>query len=253
MRAYRGGRPCPFACVHWARRSPVLPPCCSPAAPRSSSRSAASSEPPPAQAAAAPLPASIPAADLVGRWGLAAYHKEEDRGAHRNRGARPVPAALQYRPRPARRRHHASPRPGAADRTQPERRAGRQELHRPRRRARRAARATARSCRSTAACWSRASPIRKSPAATAPASMCAAPPRSRPRARAPRRASRSGSSVKMTLRRHGRRHGAEPRDDEHDRDAERDFAERVHVNSRQSAAPPSLTLRPQGRASMSAD
>jgi hypothetical protein len=25
------------------------------------------------------LPASIPAADLVGRWGLAAYHKEEDR------------------------------------------------------------------------------------------------------------------------------------------------------------------------------
>jgi hypothetical protein len=39
-----------------------------------------SSEPPPAQATAAPLPASIPAADLVGRWGLAAYHKEEDRG-----------------------------------------------------------------------------------------------------------------------------------------------------------------------------
>ncbi len=29
--------------------------------------------------AAAPLPASIPAQDLVGRWGLAAYHKEEDR------------------------------------------------------------------------------------------------------------------------------------------------------------------------------
>jgi hypothetical protein len=28
---------------------------------------------------AAPLPASIPAQDLVGRWGLAAYHKEEDR------------------------------------------------------------------------------------------------------------------------------------------------------------------------------
>jgi len=27
----------------------------------------------------APLPASIPAQDLVGRWGLAAYHKEEDR------------------------------------------------------------------------------------------------------------------------------------------------------------------------------
>src|SRR3954452_3400230 len=33
-------------------------------------------EPPPA---AAPLPASIPAQDLVGRWGLAAYHKDEDR------------------------------------------------------------------------------------------------------------------------------------------------------------------------------
>jgi hypothetical protein len=29
--------------------------------------------------AAAPLPASIPAQDLVGRWGLAAYHKDEDR------------------------------------------------------------------------------------------------------------------------------------------------------------------------------
>lgn len=39
-----------------------------------------SSEPPPVQTSASPLPASIPAADLVGRWGLAAYHKEEDRG-----------------------------------------------------------------------------------------------------------------------------------------------------------------------------
>ena len=29
--------------------------------------------------AAGPLPASIPAQDLVGRWGLAAYHKDEDR------------------------------------------------------------------------------------------------------------------------------------------------------------------------------
>ena len=29
--------------------------------------------------ASAPLPASIPAQDLVGRWGLAAYHKEDDR------------------------------------------------------------------------------------------------------------------------------------------------------------------------------
>ena len=37
------------------------------------------SEPPPAQPAATLLPASIPAADLVGRWGLAAYHKDEDR------------------------------------------------------------------------------------------------------------------------------------------------------------------------------
>jgi len=33
-------------------------------------------EPPPV---AAPLPASIPAQDLVGRWGLAAYHNEADR------------------------------------------------------------------------------------------------------------------------------------------------------------------------------
>jgi hypothetical protein len=38
-----------------------------------------SPEPQPAPMAAAPLPASIPAQDLVGRWGLAAYHKEDDR------------------------------------------------------------------------------------------------------------------------------------------------------------------------------
>jgi len=39
------------------------------------------SEPPPAaQPTGQLLPASIPAADLVGRWGLAAYHKDEDRG-----------------------------------------------------------------------------------------------------------------------------------------------------------------------------
>jgi hypothetical protein len=38
-----------------------------------------SPEPQPAPVAAAPLPASIPAQDLVGRWGLAAYHKDEDR------------------------------------------------------------------------------------------------------------------------------------------------------------------------------
>lgn len=39
-----------------------------------------SSDPQPAPVGAAPLPASIPAQDLVGRWGLAAYHKDEDRG-----------------------------------------------------------------------------------------------------------------------------------------------------------------------------
>jgi hypothetical protein len=41
-----------------------------------------SAEPPPAAAPAAGplLPSSIPAQDLVGHWGLAAYHKEEDRG-----------------------------------------------------------------------------------------------------------------------------------------------------------------------------
>ena len=38
-----------------------------------------SPDPAPAAQSAAPLPASIPAADLVGRWGLAAYHKEDDR------------------------------------------------------------------------------------------------------------------------------------------------------------------------------
>src|ERR1041384_4613859 len=39
-----------------------------------------SPEPQPAPLAGPALPASIPAQDLVGRWGLAAYHKEEDRG-----------------------------------------------------------------------------------------------------------------------------------------------------------------------------
>jgi hypothetical protein len=34
---------------------------------------------PPPPSGGAPLPASIPAQDLVGRWGLAAYHKDEDR------------------------------------------------------------------------------------------------------------------------------------------------------------------------------
>jgi hypothetical protein len=37
------------------------------------------SEPVAVQPTSAPLPASIPAQDLVGRWGLAAYHKEDDR------------------------------------------------------------------------------------------------------------------------------------------------------------------------------
>jgi len=37
-------------------------------------------EPTPVSVSGPALPANIPAADLVGRWGLAAYHKEEDRG-----------------------------------------------------------------------------------------------------------------------------------------------------------------------------
>jgi hypothetical protein len=45
-----------------------------------SSMSVSSSpEPVAVQSTSAPLPASIPAQDLVGRWGLAAYHKEDDR------------------------------------------------------------------------------------------------------------------------------------------------------------------------------
>ena len=39
-----------------------------------------SPEPQPASISGPALPASIPAQDLVGRWGLAAYHKDEDRG-----------------------------------------------------------------------------------------------------------------------------------------------------------------------------
>jgi hypothetical protein len=38
-----------------------------------------SPEPVAVQPTSAPLPASIPAQDLVGRWGLAAFHKDEDR------------------------------------------------------------------------------------------------------------------------------------------------------------------------------
>ena len=37
------------------------------------------------QAAPVPtLPPAFPPQDIVGRWGLAAYHKEEDRAAHRS-------------------------------------------------------------------------------------------------------------------------------------------------------------------------
>jgi hypothetical protein len=38
-----------------------------------------SEAPPPAPAVAESLPPSFPPQDMVGRWGLAAYHKEEDR------------------------------------------------------------------------------------------------------------------------------------------------------------------------------
>ena len=41
--------------------------------------SSSSSPPPPDPPQAAEMPASIRAADIVGRWGLAAYHKPEDR------------------------------------------------------------------------------------------------------------------------------------------------------------------------------
>ena len=120
---------------------------------------------------------------------------------HRNCGARPMPPALQYRPRPARRHDHASCRPGATDRAQPQGRSrtarttsGLAEEPAP------AASATAKSSRSTAACWSRASSIPKSLAATAPASMCVAAPR---RSRARRAQRSSGTWVHLRPNRDG--------------------------------------------------
>ena len=88
---------------------------------------ASEAAPPPA---GAPLPASIPAQDLVGRWGLAAYHKDEDR-------ARTEAAARGQCRQP----YNISRGPGGGvimhlpDQAQPtellpQGRAGRQELHR---------------------------------------------------------------------------------------------------------------------------
>ena len=127
---------------------------------------------------------------------LGACRLSQGRGPrpHRSCGARPVPPALQYRPRPARRRDHAS-RPTSRSRPSSASRAARTaRTTSALARSRPAASATARSSRSTAACWSRASSILKFPAATAPASMCAAAPRPR-RARRARRAPRRASEV----------------------------------------------------------
>ena len=65
------------------------------------------------------LPPAFPPQDIVGRWGLAAYHKEEDR-ARTEAAATRLQTTLRHYARPDGRRHDAPRRPGDTDRTAPE-------------------------------------------------------------------------------------------------------------------------------------
>ena len=103
-------------------------------------------------ASGAPLPASIPAQDLVGRWGLAAYHKDDDRARTEAaaRGQCRQPYNISRGPRGGMIMH-------LADQSQPteltSRAARTARTTSASARSRPAASATARSSRSTAACW----------------------------------------------------------------------------------------------------
>ena len=74
------------------------------------------SEPAPARRRATLLPASIPAADLVGRWGLAAYHKDEDRARTEAAARGQCKQPYNIGRGPGGGVDHASCRPVAADR-----------------------------------------------------------------------------------------------------------------------------------------
>ena len=89
---------------------------------------------PPAQENLPSMPPAFPPQDIVGRWGLAAYHKDEDRARIEAAAANQCKQPYIITLRADRRRDDASRRPGDADRAAPERRAGQQDLYRPGRR-----------------------------------------------------------------------------------------------------------------------
>ena len=91
-------------------------------------------EAPPQPAVLPTLPPAFPPQDLVGRWGLAAYHKDEDRPRIEAAAAQQCAQSLSSSAGPDRRRDDASRRPGDAHRAAPEGRARRQDLCRPGRR-----------------------------------------------------------------------------------------------------------------------
>ena len=130
---FRGDRPCVFACVCRRGRWRSPGPCSCAAARRSSSRSERRRACSPRRWPPAPLPASIPAQDLVGRWGLAAYHKDEDRARTEAaaRGQCRQPYNISRGPRGGVIMH--LPDQSQPTELQPQGRPGRQELHRPRR------------------------------------------------------------------------------------------------------------------------
>ena len=134
---------------------------------------------PPAEQAAPPpmaqpaIPSQYKPEEVVGRWGYGAFHKDEDlaRTAAAARG--PMRPAGRDHPRPERRRDDVSRRQRPVAGIAAQGLGQRQELYRPARRCRRRAgprdRLVRRPHHGAANGW-----IRKLPAVTAPASMCAA-------------------------------------------------------------------------------
>ena len=147
------------------------------------------SSPPVEQAAPAPMaqpaiPSKYRPEEVVGRWGYGAYHNDADlaRTTAAARAQCGQPVVITRGPNGGVMMYLAD----SAELQELQLKGSRTARTISARPAMPAARRTARSSRSTAAPWCCAGSIRKSPAATAPASMCAAPPK----ARAPRAAGR---------------------------------------------------------------
>ncbi len=136
-----------------------------------------SSQPDPAvsQPAQAPeIPATIRSSEIVGRWGYAAFHRAEDRPRTETAARGQCRQAGRHQPRSGRRRHDVSRRSIRTAGAAAQGRAQQPQLHRSGRRARGRSAGSRDRAASTAASCCCVSPIRKSTAVTAPASMCAA-------------------------------------------------------------------------------